>query len=205
MEKLKTRFHFIFGNVHVPAELLNTNEKVLLHISDTPVCFYPALKKLVRKLSPDYIIHTGDLVDDLKLENYPNRIDEYKARVMSIIKILENSSANNIYVCIGNHDDKSIVKNIAKRSIIVDHSLHLNIEGLEMTISHYPNEIRNSPSKYNLFGHDITLSTKREENTYYLNGITSVNIISLGKKTIYYLPYPYGTNDSRLGKSKIGL
>ena len=33
---------------------------------------------LLKKIQPHYIIHTGDLVDNIKLEMYPYRIDEYR-------------------------------------------------------------------------------------------------------------------------------
>jgi predicted MPP superfamily phosphohydrolase len=201
----KKLFYFLIGSVYIPDELLKTNEKTLLHISDTPANFFSVLNFLISKLQPDYIIHTGDLVDNIKLEIYPYRLDEYKKKVPQLIGLLENSSAKKVYLALGNHDDKKIVNNITKRTQIVEKSAIINLEDLEIKITHFPDEIRKSSSQYNLFGHDVTINSKIEDEKIYLNGILGINIILLKSKRIFTLPYPYGTDDSRLGKFKIGF
>ncbi|QXM06299.1 metallophosphoesterase family protein [Crassaminicella indica] len=205
MINFKKLFYYLIGSVYIPEELFNSNEKILLHISDTPSNFFSVLNYLLSKLKPTYIVHTGDLVDNIKLEIYPYRLDDYIKKVNRIIEILENSSAKNIYLALGNHDNKKVVNNITKRSHIIEKSGIINIEDIEIKISHFPNEIKNSTTQYNLFGHDLTINSKIEDEKIYLNGILSINIILLESKKLFTLPYPYGTDDSRLGRFRIGF
>lgn len=46
---------------------------------------------------------------------------------------------------------------------------------------------------------------KISENSIYLNGIKTINIIMLKSGTIYKLQYPIGTDDARLKKGRIGF
>ncbi|HHI00115.1 MAG TPA: metallophosphoesterase, partial [Thermococcus litoralis] len=50
----------------LPKELLESGEAKIMHISDTPDNIYPFILNLIEKSRPDYIIHTGDLVDNIK-------------------------------------------------------------------------------------------------------------------------------------------
>ena len=52
---------------------------VLLHISDTPSEIYPYIFKIIDILKPQYIFHTGDLADNVKLEINKDRIKGYCA------------------------------------------------------------------------------------------------------------------------------
>jgi hypothetical protein len=39
---------------------------MILHISDTPSTMFPYLRRAIRRLRPAWVVHTGDLVDDIK-------------------------------------------------------------------------------------------------------------------------------------------
>ncbi|MDK2934884.1 MAG: hypothetical protein PWP27_2694 [Clostridiales bacterium] len=205
MERIKKKLHYILGNVYIPKHILACEERILLHVSDTPAIFFSALNKLVKELCPKYIIHSGDLVDNIKLERYPNKIHEYKKKVRTIVQILENSTAKDVYIALGNHDHKDIVQKVVTRSVIIEKSKKIRIDDLDITVSHYLSEVIKNASKYNFFGHDITLGSKMDHGNIYLNGITSINLIALESKQIFALPYPYGIDDSRLCRSKIGF
>jgi hypothetical protein len=79
------------------------------------------------------------------------------------------------------------------------------IEGLSFRISHFPEGIRELPSRYNLFGHDLTLKNGCIDDRLYFNGISYINIIGLESGTFTTLSYPSGTDDARLGRRKIGI
>lgn len=205
MNKFLIIYYNLLGGVYIPNNLKNTNEKKLLHISDTPTCFFFTLKRIIKKISPEIIIHTGDLVDDIKLEIYKNSLTKYEYHAKKIINILESSNAKHIYICIGNHDNIDIIKKYSKRSIIIERMGVIDLFNTTASISHFPYEIIKNPSAYNFFGHDITLGSDIVKNRIYLNGINSINIITKDTKKIYYLPYPTIVDDSRLMKRKIGL
>lgn len=206
MEKFKTSFFFTFGSVYLSNALLSNEESKILHISDTPTVFYSALAKIINRLQPQYIIHTGDLVDNIKLNIYPNRIDEYESGVSSLLNILENSTAEKVFIALGNHDHLKTIESIANRSIIIKENRVIDIENTTVKLSHYYQDLIKSKAKYNFFGHDIAIKHQLKDNsTVFLNGIENINIITLNSGQIFTLPYPFGTNDARLGKFKIGI
>ncbi|MCG8541485.1 MAG: metallophosphoesterase [Clostridia bacterium] len=205
MEKFKELVYYFLGRVYVPKDILENNEDMLLHISDTPVNFYSGLRLLIRRLKPKYIVHTGDMVDNIKLEIYSFKKELYKKRVKLLIDILEDSSADKIYLALGNHDDIEIVKNLSKRIIIVEKSGVFRINNVKYKISHFSKELLEEPGKYNLFGHNLSMPSKIENDIIYLNGITGINIIALKSSKVFTLPYPYGINDDRMCKPNIGL
>jgi len=205
MERFKTNLFFTFGSVYLSNTLLNNCEPKVLHISDTPTVFYSSLARIINKLEPQYIIHTGDLVDNIKLSIYPNRLDEYQQGVSSLLNILENSRAQEIYITLGNHDHLNTVENTAKRSTIITNHRVINIGNSQFKVSHYYEDLYNSSVKFNLFGHDISIHNSLHNGKFFLNGIENINIITLNSGQIFTLPYPLGTNDARLGKFKIGM
>lgn len=205
MENFKRNLYFVFGKIYIPEKLKNYNGKILIHISDTPEIFYHNLKCLLNTLKPAYVIHTGDLVDNVKLEIYPIRIQDYYRGVSKLIDILENSTAKEIFIALGNHDDIDVVREISNKSTIISKSQILYIENRKIYVSHFPNEIMRQPSDINLFGHDLTLNSKVEDGKIYLNGISSINIIALENMEVFTLMYPLGINSERLCRRKIGI
>lgn len=191
----------------VPADLheQEIKGKRLLHISDTPSSFFGELARLINILKPDYIVHTGDLVDNIKLELFPGSIWRYERDVKQLINILEQSGAEELYLAIGNHDDIQVINKLCNRSHIIKSSEIINIEGLEFAIAHDPAEILKEPSVINLFGHNLTIHNGLSDGRLYLNGIVSINLLELESKSYRSYPYPAGINNDRLGRGKIGL
>lgn len=205
MEKWKVIFYRAIGLVHIPEHIKNRKEEIILHISDTPYSFFYSLKKLIQKIKPEYIIHTGDLVDNIKLQFYQYSLFRYTKNLKTLVDIFENSSAKKIYISLGNHDKKEAVQGLSKRVTIIEKSDNIRIGDLNLRISHYSNEIISNPLEYNLFGHDLSIKNKIDNGKIYLNGIESINIININTGDITKLPYPFGIDDDRLGKGNIGL
>jgi predicted MPP superfamily phosphohydrolase len=205
MEKLMSLLYKFTGGVYIPPELKNIKEKIILHVSDTPACFFAPLNLILKSLKPHYIIHTGDLVDNLKLEFSQSLLPRYQRDLRCLINMLEASSAEHIFICTGNHDKAEIIKSFSRRSTIIENSANIDIEGLNFRISHYASEILTDPQEYNLYGHDLSLLSCELDNRIYLNGITSINVISIEGRQLYKLLYPFGTDDMRLKRGKIGL
>lgn len=171
---------------------------MLLHISDTPSTMYSHLRRLLDKLSPSWIVHTGDLADDVKLERSPRCLDLYEKRVRTLLKLLEESTAKEVYLVLGNHDDERTLQKFASRSIIVRGCTDIFPEGRQIRIAHRSEELLHNPAPINLFGHDVSLEGGFREDKLFLNGIEFIHLLDLHKKEIYYLDYPFGTNDARL-------
>lgn len=205
MEKLKVTFYRAIGLVHIPEYIKNRNEEIILHISDTPYSFFYTLKNLIKKLKPEYIIHTGDLVDNIKLEFSHYSLFSYTKKLKILIDILEDSSAEEIYISLGNHDKKEALQDVSSKIKIIEKSDNIRIGNLNLRISHFSNEIIKNSLEYNLFGHDLSMKSKIDNGKVYLNGIESINIISINSGDITKLPYPFGLDDDRSGKGKVGL
>lgn len=205
MNNIKEFIYYMIGRV--PADLHENEIKgeKLLHISDTPSSFFSELARLISILKPEYIVHTGDLVDNIKLELYPGSLWRYQRDVNQLLKILEESCAKKIYLALGNHDDVQTVETLCKRSNIIKESQIVDIKGIQFAISHYSSKILEKPAKCYLYGHDLTQKSGISKGNLYLNGIASINLIELESLNYYSYPYPSGTDNSRLGKGKIGL
>ncbi len=171
--------------------------------------FYGNLQKLVELLEPDYIIHTGDMVDNIKLELYPFRINEYKKSLGKLGRILCQHSKTKVFIAAGNHDDINLVSGIFPNAELTTETSKITIEGNTFEISHYaPLDLTGEKEvSISFFGHDLSMNSQTINNKTYLNGIEHINIIELDTlKKIVQLEYPAGTNDSRLNRrKKIGM
>lgn len=205
MDKLLTLLYKITGGVYIPKELKMQKEKLILHISDTPICFFSPLETLLQNLKPDYIVHTGDLVDNIKLQFCESHLPRYERSLKMLLNVMESSSAKDIYIVPGNHDRVSILKKISKRCTIMESTSNISLEGSSFRVSHYASDILKDPQQINLFGHDLSLCSGAIEDKIYLNGITSINVIAVKSMQVYKLLYPFGTDDMRLKRGKIGL
>ena len=183
----------------LPKELLERGEVKLMHLSDTPDNIYSFIFNLLEKVEPEYIIHTGDLVDNIKLERKPELRQRYENSLKAFLEILENSDAK-VYVVPGNEDDVEVLRKLAKRTRILKPGSILEIEGLRLAVSHTPIElldINNVDLK--LYGHNFKIIPKG------LNGLLNVNFILFPSKRIVKVKYPDGTNFERGYKLMRGL
>lgn len=205
MNNFQEFIYYMIGRV--PANL-HENEisgKRLLHISDTPFSIFGELSRIISILKPDYIVHTGDLVDDIKLELFPSSLPRYKKEVKQLLNIMEKSSAKEVYIVLGNHDDAETIYNLSSRSHIIKGLEIVDVEGMKFAIAHDPADIVKSPADFNLFGHNLTQKSGFSEGRLYLNGITSINLVELDSMHYHSYPYPAGTDNYRLRRGKIGL
>lgn len=196
---------YLAGRIHIPKEETHGHGPRLLHISDTPSLFFSELSRVIKIIQPDYIIHTGDLVDDIKLQLYPGAIRYYERQVLELLKTLNQSSAKEVYIALGNHDSADYINKQNNRIKIVEDYGLVEIEGIKIAFSHYAKQIINLSADLYLFGHDLTTSSKHEEDRVLLNGITSLNVVELHTMDIKYYDYPWGIDDSRLNKRRIGF
>lgn len=201
ISSLRTGFLSLFNYPYLPKELLEDSEGPrVMHISDTPAGVYSYIFRIANILKPEYIIHTGDMADGIKLECRTNRIHSYVAEVKKLIEGLEKNQNSRIYYVLGNHDDYESISKLSKRGIIL-HKGILTIANYKFRVSHY---YKDCPSNinYNLYGHSIEPGHYEREGTVGLNGVLNINIIDLSKGRIFHLDYPIGTNSLRLMEPK---
>ncbi len=183
---------------------LNLSHPLLLHVSDTPSIFFSELSRIIRLVNPDIIIHTGDLVDNIKLQLYPGAIRHYEREVLSLIKILQYSSAREIHISIGNHDASEYIHSKAGRILVHDTPHLIRPNGYDIAFDHYLHNLESLKANLYLYGHDLSEAPQKTESVY-LNGISTLNIIDLIDHRIYRYAYPWGIDDARLNKKSIGI
>lgn len=205
MSRFKATVDYLTGKVYIPESAFLFKGKRLLHVTDTPTSFYPALKQVLEALKPDYIVHTGDLADNIKLQLYPLAIPRYEKAVKPLLEMLEKSDAEAVYVAIGNHDNLEVVKRHSRKLHLIESQEYVTLEGRQLSISHFPKVIAEHPGELNVFGHNLHLETHQTSDAYYFNGISHLYWIELETMDYVALSYPWGTDDQRLGKGRVGF
>nr|WP_321502500.1 metallophosphoesterase [uncultured Dethiosulfovibrio sp.] len=194
-----------FGAVYIPDELIGRSGEFLLHVSDTPSSFFPDLNRIISKVRPLWVVHTGDLVDQVKLGLYPSLISSYRERIPRLSAILDRGSRKGdfqVVISLGNHDDSDTVEEFFPHCHIIDKVGGFSVHGWSFKASHYSSLISGSKDIIGLFGHDLS---SLEGDPFGLNGIKSVNLFSLKTGEVYEIPYPRYIDDQRQMKRRIGL
>lgn len=205
MMKFNKFINAIRGRVDLHDSLNKDSSPILLHISDTPSGFYPELARIIKLIQPDYIIHTGDLADNIKAEFSPSLLTKYKYEVAKLLKILNSSSTENIYVTIGNHDDYDFLEENKGKIKVYNELGELNIRDTKYIFSHYWKYLKKKEADIFLFGHNIEKETMITDSGIYLNGILSINIVNLDTLEVKTIKYPIGTNSARLKQNMIRI
>lgn len=193
--RIKKYIKLIFNRPYIPLGITLGKNPLLLHISDTPREIYPYIIRFIELLQPDYIVHTGDLIDNVKLETRPNGVAEYRDLLNVWLPRLENSSDAVIYYVMGNHDKPSIVREISKKGVL-PRGKYINIEGIEFYVDHY-HSTGEGKADYYLYGHSFEPYSHKKGKGVFLNGLNFINVIDLGQGQVYNLPYPLETNTLR--------
>ncbi|SFR14550.1 metallophosphoesterase family protein [Desulfoscipio geothermicus] len=191
------------GRIYVPPEIKRAPEKKILHISDTPTEFYPAVKDLITELKPQVLIHTGDLADDIKLELDPGKSTVYRRAAASLIALLEESCAGKIYITPGNHDMASVIDEYSRHARLVGEGEIISVGDMSLGLAH---RVKKLPvgTDFNLYGHNFHPGP-RDDRYRYLNGLNEVNIIFYPSRRVYKLPYPWSINAHRKMDAYYGL
>lgn len=182
---------------------------LLLHLSDTPSQIYPELRRVIAALRPAYIVHTGDLVDNLKLELRPSLVRRYEHELKQLMAIANGSGARRVIFVLGNHDD---LRSAGERPGLVElrpEGGRETFEGRDISFSHYPpapGRLAQLPSGgYWLYGHDASAPSRRESGRAALNGLEAMHLIDLSSGSYISIDYPIGTDRARTMPAIIGI
>lgn len=161
--------------IDVPKELAESRSLKVLHIGDTSSYTYPYYAALISKVKPNIIIHTGDMVDEVKAGRMIHTAEEYENGLKKITEILENSGAEQIYIVPGNNDLPELIEKHAPFAEIVKPDTQVTIGGVLCTLAHAHYEIK-TESRWYLYGHGLSGETWRPERND-VNGICRFNVI----------------------------
>lgn len=170
----------------------------ILHMSDTPSSIYGYLSRLLKRVNPSVIVHTGDLADDIKLELYPGERERYRAAVRRLMNILQ-APHRRVVLALGNHDERELLPWLPRDCIVCDGAEDMAFRGQAFRISHYPDELLLRPARYNLFGHCAAPPSYDDDSgRHFFNGLEWMRLIDPDSGEIQLLRYPSGTDDARL-------
>lgn len=195
--------YLLINKPYIPKEIKTEKGPLLLHISDTPEESYKYVMKAIDDINPQYIVHTGDIVDNIKLETSDSYLSLYKKGLEKFIESIEKRNAI-LYYVMGNHDDIDSVMELSNKGIILEKGV-IEIEGYSFYASHEYEE-SNIQTNYSLFGHSPEPSHYRNKDQSVLNGLLNMNVIALSTGNIYQIEYPLGTNYYRkIERGSIGI
>ncbi len=197
INRAKKLINRLRGQIHIPEEIYNNNEKKLLHISDTPDCIYHNMFNMIEDLDPDIIIHTGDLVDNIKLGNGAP-LNRYSRGLEELLIFLKKKKDKDIYIVPGNHDSVEILGRKTEHIKLIEEGSILNIEGHDFGLAHYRGRLPLN-SKINLYGHNKEIYNK--EGKLFLNGLLNINIVLIPSIKVIKLSYPLITDNARKYKN----
>jgi hypothetical protein len=193
---------------YVPDEIRALNGQVVMHISDTPSTFYNCLDRLIKILDPPWILHTGDLVDQIKVGRHQRDRELYALKLRRLRSILEYGVKNEnrkTVITLGNHDIEEVVRHTFRKSIIENSRTCVEIGNLKFYMSHYYSLLPGGAGTYNLYGHNIQQPPQDTSKGIFLNGVLQINLIRIKDGEVYSLPYPRYVDEHRTLRHKIGL
>ncbi|HZJ99810.1 MAG TPA: metallophosphoesterase [Tissierellaceae bacterium] len=196
---------FIRRRSQISESLINDNSPLLLHISDTPSQFYPELSRIINLINPEYIIHTGDLADNIKIELSSGLLSKYQYEVNKLLEMLNTSDVKNILISLGNHDNYDIINENKGKLQIYNEIGEVEIRDNKFVFSHYSDYISKKDADVYMFGHNPDIKTRITDSGIYLNGMPAINIINLNTLEVECIEYPYGTNSLRFNQKRIRI
>ena len=175
----------------------SSDEALLMHIGDTPESVYGFLEGLIEENRPNFIVHTGDLVDNVKLERRPDLRPLYLSGLRRLAKILKNSGAR-LYIVPGNEDDPELLREFFGDSVVEPGTV-IEIGGKKFALGHTWKDVADREADFRLYGHNFRVIPKG------LNAILGVNFIFLPSGRVVRVDYPVGTDTMRGYKIWRGL
>ncbi len=188
MFKTIRSFFYFF---RLPPKIRARKGEILLHVGDIPVWEFPYMKRLIKKVKPDILVHTGDLVDNLKVSRIPEHIPAYKKSAKKLIAFMEKN-AKEIYIVPGNNDLEDFIAETVTKSRIIPANTCMEIRGIPFLLCHRVLDI-DGEAKFYLYGHGPTGDTHPyEENgkdgKYYSNVFFAPAFIDMETGEISRLP-----------------
>jgi predicted phosphodiesterase len=200
MAQLITKMkEFLYGALEIPyisPELSSMRRPLVVHVSDTPSVSYGYIARMLRRLQPEILIHTGDIVDDVKLEFAPGQVGEYREKLRRFMALLRNNGVHEVYLVPGNHDNRAALdQECAGASIIRDNSV-IVLRSCRFLLQH-DYAAPQVEADYQLYGHTPEVKSDSTARPVRLNGLIRIYVISLPGGSIHALPYPGGTDSAR--------
>lgn len=153
--------------------------KILFHIGDVSRARYAEIMSLICRIRPDVLVHTGDLVDDLKVGRLPEDIPAYKEWLPDVIHWLEKLVPE-VYLVPGNNDLPELIEQTVKTAHFIPPKSVLSMGGKQIFCCHRVKDADGEGDIY-LYGHGPTGDhhSFNEGDKVYANVIYGPTVVSL--------------------------
>lgn len=182
----------------IPKQVFDFQD-IVLHVTDTPDIVFGYLARLIRLIKPSLVIHTGDLVDNIKLEMSRSQVDLYEKKLKSLFKIID--PVPSVYYCVGNHDDEGLMKRYTDHHVVTEGLVEF--DDYKFAISHWYKKCSSFQADFYLFGHSLDQDSQMEDGI--LNGLNAIHIIDGKTGQVVCLPYPKDTDYFRLKRIRLSM
>jgi hypothetical protein len=185
-----------FVKLGILPEMMDGAGKIL-HMSDTPTNIYGYLARVLRRVNPSVVVHTGDLADDVKLGMFPSEAKKYGAEARRLFNILL-APHRTVIVALGNHDRADLFPPLPPQCVVCDNMTRMTLFGANFGISHYIERVIEKPERFNLFGHDPSRESFIDDGgRYFFNGTETMRVIDPATGEIKTLLYPDRARSAR--------
>jgi len=204
MGRFRDLYEGFFNGMRMPMHLEASRGRCLLHVSDTPSVFFHDLERLLASLRPCCLVHTGDLVDDVKTGLRKGFEGIYRERLKKLSRILSSVPPGQTVLACGNHDIFDLMIDLFRGCRLFAKGGRMDLCGFDVAVGHSLEEIPRPPADYNFYGHDTT-PPRLYEGSVFLNGVTGINVLDTVKGTVETIPYPRYVDEARCCIRKSGL
>ena len=153
--------------------------KILFHIGDVSRARYAEIMSLICRIRPDVLVHTGDMVDDLKAGRIPEDVSEYKEWIPHLVRWMEKLVPE-VYIVPGNNDLPEHLAQVVKTAKIIPPKSTLTFGNLQIGCAHRVKDVVGD-EPIHLYGHGPTNDTHSFKEGYkiYANAIYGPTVVSL--------------------------
>lgn len=137
-------------------------KNLVLHIGDTHSANYMDVARMIAFVKPSVIIHTGDLVDEIKAGRIESVRPYWKTAMPKIIEIMKSSGAR-VIVVPGNNDLVKELENVDGIEVVAPKTV-MEFGGKRVYLAHSVLSIdENSDAEIYLYGHGQTGETRTKD------------------------------------------
>jgi len=190
--KMISGIKYFFNIPTVPKHLLYRKSPLVMHVSDTPDYIYKYLFRIILQLNPEVLIHTGDIIDNTKMENRSHLEESYANTFSKLVVNLKRHITGKVILVPGNHDNIDIMTKQCQDCTIANEGSVIELFGKSFELSHYAEKL-SGKADYCLYGHN---SRSINKNNFY-NGYIHINFFLPVEEIVFTMKYPIGILEMR--------
>lgn len=138
----------------VVAEAAKYTTHKILHLGDTFSFHREYYARMVEALSPDVILHTGDLADECKAGRLASHRALWEERVPKLLDMLRESGAK-VGLVPGNNDPEDLLQKVAADLEIFPQKTVLSLCGKTFFLCHQVQHLQDAGADFYLYGHGL--------------------------------------------------